>query len=165
MCAWRGHTVLTVVAIGGWRKEKQGYMLERAMSLPLRHLKDHIHIIPISDYVYLGITFVSSWSLFNISLKPCPQCPGASLLATEINLPGLLPLMPRSTPLRGMSISGGLQNLMCGHDILPSNMDEAQPHYTHKCECDISPLPNYECLDVLMRSMYILNEEICLFKC
>ncbi|XP_062296863.1 leucine-rich repeat-containing protein 9 [Scomber scombrus] len=60
------------------------------------------------------------------------SCPGASLLATEINLPGLLPLMPRNTPLRGMSISGGLQNLMCGHDILPSNMDEAQPHYTHK---------------------------------
>nr|XP_033499540.1 leucine-rich repeat-containing protein 9 [Epinephelus lanceolatus] len=58
--------------------------------------------------------------------------PGASLPATEINLPGLLPLMPRNTPLRGMTISGGLQNFVHGHDILPGHMDEAQSHYTYK---------------------------------
>ncbi|XP_019132652.2 leucine-rich repeat-containing protein 9 isoform X2 [Larimichthys crocea] len=60
------------------------------------------------------------------------QCPGASLPPAEINLPGLLPLMPRQTPLRGMSITGALQNYMHGHDVLPSNTDEAQSHYTYK---------------------------------
>ncbi|XP_070836208.1 leucine-rich repeat-containing protein 9 isoform X2 [Chaetodon trifascialis] len=70
--------------------------------------------------------------LLSTDLSPCSQCPGASLPATEINLPGLLPLMPRHTALRGMSISGGLQSLMQGHDVLSSNMDEAQSHYTYK---------------------------------
>lgn len=51
--------------------------------------------------------------------------------------------MPRNTPLRGMSISGGLQNLIHGHDILPSNVDEAQSHYTYKRECDICPLEDH----------------------
>ncbi|XP_054470363.1 leucine-rich repeat-containing protein 9 [Anoplopoma fimbria] len=60
------------------------------------------------------------------------QHPGASLPTTEINLPGLLPHMPRNTPLRGMTISGGLQNFMHGHDILPSNVDESQSHFTYK---------------------------------
>ncbi|KAM7375862.1 hypothetical protein PAMP_005628 [Pampus punctatissimus] len=69
--------------------------------------------------------------LLSADASLCPQCPGSSLPATEINLPGLLPLMPRNTPLRGMSISG-VQNFMHGHDILPSNMDEAQLHYTYK---------------------------------
>ncbi|XP_028422571.1 leucine-rich repeat-containing protein 9 isoform X3 [Perca flavescens] len=64
--------------------------------------------------------------------SPCSQCPGSSLLTTEINLPGLLPLMPRNTPLRGMTMSGGLQNFLHGHDILPSSVDEAQSHYTYK---------------------------------
>ncbi|XP_044023700.1 leucine-rich repeat-containing protein 9 isoform X2 [Siniperca chuatsi] len=68
--------------------------------------------------------------LLSADPSPCYQCPGASLPTTEINLPGLLPLMPRNTPLRGMS--GGLQNFMHGHDILQSNMDEAQSHYTYK---------------------------------
>ncbi|XP_041810349.1 leucine-rich repeat-containing protein 9 [Chelmon rostratus] len=70
--------------------------------------------------------------LLSTDLSPCSQCPGASLPATEINLPGLLPLMPRHTALRGMSISGGLQNLMQAHDVLPTNVDEAQSHYTYK---------------------------------
>lgn len=117
------------------KKRETGLYVREGNGLVPKALKNHI--IRISDYVYWGITFLSSRSLFNISLKPCSQCPGASLPATEINLPGLLPLMPRNSPLRGMSISGGLQNLMHGHDIFPSNMDEAQPHYTYKCECDI----------------------------
>ncbi|XP_056283145.1 leucine-rich repeat-containing protein 9 isoform X3 [Pseudoliparis swirei] len=62
----------------------------------------------------------------------CSQCPGASLPTTEINLPELLPLVPRSTPLRGMTISGALQNFIHGHDVLPSNVDEAQSHHTCK---------------------------------
>lgn len=51
--------------------------------------------------------------------------------------------MPRHTALRGMSISGGLQNLMQAHDVLPTNVDEAQSHYTYKRECDISPFEDY----------------------
>ncbi|XP_035529277.1 leucine-rich repeat-containing protein 9 [Morone saxatilis] len=70
--------------------------------------------------------------LLSTDSSPCSQCPGALLPATEINLPGLLPLMPRHNPLRGMSMSGGLQNFMHGHDGLPSNVDEAQSHYTYK---------------------------------
>ncbi|XP_039994007.1 leucine-rich repeat-containing protein 9 isoform X3 [Xiphias gladius] len=63
---------------------------------------------------------------------PCSQCPGASFPTAEINLPGLLPVMPQNPPLKGMSISGGLQSFMHGHDILSSNMDEAQSHYTYR---------------------------------
>lgn len=44
--------------------------------------------------------------------------------------------MTRNIPLRGMSLSGGLQNFMHGHDILSSTMDEAQFH-TYRRECDI----------------------------
>lgn len=29
---------------------------------------------------------------------------------------------------------------MHGHDVLPSNADEAQAHYTYKRECDVSLL-------------------------
>ncbi|KAG7238506.1 hypothetical protein INR49_030779 [Caranx melampygus] len=64
--------------------------------------------------------------------SPCSQCSEASLPATEINLPGLLPLVPRNAPLRAMNISGGLQTFMHGHDILSSSMDDAQSHYTYK---------------------------------
>ncbi|XP_074516923.1 leucine-rich repeat-containing protein 9 isoform X1 [Sebastes fasciatus] len=70
--------------------------------------------------------------LFSVDPSLCSQCSGASLPTTEINLPGLLPLMPRNTPLRGMPISGGLQTFMHGHDILPSSMDEAQSLHTYK---------------------------------
>ncbi|XP_068615227.1 leucine-rich repeat-containing protein 9-like [Brachionichthys hirsutus] len=52
----------------------------------------------------------------------CPQCAAASLLPTEINLPGFLPLLPRYTPLRGISVAGGLQG----------NTDEAQSHHKDK---------------------------------
>ncbi|XP_026155221.1 leucine-rich repeat-containing protein 9 isoform X2 [Mastacembelus armatus] len=68
--------------------------------------------------------------LLNAAPSTCTQCPGASLSATEINIHGLLPIMPRYTPLRAISIAGGLHNLH-GHDILSSNMDEAQAHYTY----------------------------------
>ncbi|KAM3871256.1 leucine-rich repeat-containing protein 9 [Diretmus argenteus] len=58
-------------------------------------------------------------------------CPGASVPSMDINLPGLLPLVSRNTPLRGMGLAGGLQHFL-GHDILPCNMYEAQPHDTSK---------------------------------
>ncbi|XP_068436972.1 leucine-rich repeat-containing protein 9 isoform X2 [Clinocottus analis] len=70
--------------------------------------------------------------LINSDSSACSQYPGPSLPTTEINLPGLLPLMSRNTSLRGMTISAGLQNFMHGHDILSSNMEEAQFHYTYK---------------------------------
>ncbi|XP_026195346.1 leucine-rich repeat-containing protein 9 isoform X2 [Anabas testudineus] len=71
--------------------------------------------------------------LLHMDPSPCSQYSGTSLPTTEINLPGLLPLMTRNIPLRGMSLSGGLQNFMHGHDILSSTMDEAQFHtYSHK---------------------------------
>uniref|UniRef100_UPI0037E8E735 leucine-rich repeat-containing protein 9 n=1 Tax=Semicossyphus pulcher TaxID=241346 RepID=UPI0037E8E735 len=69
--------------------------------------------------------------LLSADPSPCSQCPGASLATTEINLPGLRPLMPRNTPLRAMGISGGLQSSIHRHDILTSNMDEPHYHYTH----------------------------------
>lgn len=55
--------------------------------------------------------------------------------------------MPRHTPLRGKSVSGGLQNIMHVQDILPCNVDEAQSHYTYKCEYDVSPLKEHLFLD------------------
>ncbi|AWP16505.1 putative leucine-rich repeat-containing protein 9-like [Scophthalmus maximus] len=70
--------------------------------------------------------------LFSDDSTLCYQCPGASPPTSEINLPGLFPLMPRNTPLKGMSISGGLQSFMHGHDFLSSSTDEAQSHYTYK---------------------------------
>ncbi|KAM9708384.1 leucine-rich repeat-containing protein 9 [Menidia menidia] len=52
------------------------------------------------------------------------QHPGASLPTTEVNLPGLLPVLPHNTTLRGMSISGGLQNSVHGHDTLPDKKNK-----------------------------------------
>lgn len=46
-----------------------------------------------------------------------------------------------------MSITGALQNYMHGHDVLPSNTDEAQSHYTYKRKYDISPLDDRSFLD------------------
>ncbi|XP_035023864.2 leucine-rich repeat-containing protein 9 isoform X1 [Hippoglossus stenolepis] len=61
-----------------------------------------------------------------------PSYPGASLPPAELNLPGLLPLVPRNPPLRAISISGGPQSVMYGHDIQSSNTDEAPSHQTYK---------------------------------
>ncbi|XP_059209989.1 leucine-rich repeat-containing protein 9 isoform X3 [Centropristis striata] len=88
--------------------------------------------LQVLDGVMVTLEEKTRAELLSADPSQCSQYPGASLPTTEINLPGLLPLMPRSTPLRGITISGGLQNFMHGHDILPSNMDEAQSHYTYK---------------------------------
>ncbi|XP_037343021.2 leucine-rich repeat-containing protein 9 [Pungitius pungitius] len=69
--------------------------------------------------------------LFSADPAAFSKCHGSSLPTTEINLPVLLPIKPRN-PLGGMSISGGLQNFMHGDDNLPSNVDEAQSHYTYQ---------------------------------
>lgn len=83
----------------------------------------------------LHVSFISSLPNTVFPWQPCSQCSGASLPATEINLPGLLPLMPRNAPLRAVNLSGGLQTFMhAGHDMLSSNMEEAQSHYIYKCE-------------------------------
>ncbi|MEQ2304648.1 hypothetical protein AMECASPLE_029300, partial [Ameca splendens] len=55
------------------------------------------------------------------------QHPGAHLPTGDIHLPGLLPLWPPSTTLRG--INGGLHNAMLGHDTPPSIADDN--HHTH----------------------------------
>ncbi|XP_008282448.1 leucine-rich repeat-containing protein 9 [Stegastes partitus] len=70
--------------------------------------------------------------LLSADPSTCSQHPGASLPTPEINLPGPLPFMPHNTTLRGMSIGGGLQNFMHGHDVLPSNVDEDQYTYKYK---------------------------------
>ncbi|KAF3701209.1 Leucine-rich repeat-containing protein 9 [Channa argus] len=70
--------------------------------------------------------------LLYVDSSPCSQYPGDSLPTGEIILPGLLPLVPRNTPLKVISISRGLQNFMHGHEILSRNMDDAQSHYTFK---------------------------------
>ncbi|XP_051237082.1 leucine-rich repeat-containing protein 9 isoform X1 [Dicentrarchus labrax] len=92
----------------------------------------HLSQLQVLDGVMVTLEERTRAELLSTDSSPCSQCPGASLPATEINLPGLLPLMPRHNPLRGMSMSGGLQNFMHGHDVLPSNVDEAQSHYTYK---------------------------------
>ncbi|XP_056250018.1 leucine-rich repeat-containing protein 9 isoform X2 [Seriola aureovittata] len=92
----------------------------------------HLSRLQVLDGVMVTLEERTRAELLSGDPSPCSQCPGASLPTTEINLPGLLPLMPRNTPLRGMSISGGLQTFMHGHDILSSNMDEAQSHYIYK---------------------------------
>lgn len=65
--------------------------------------------------------------------------------------------MPRTTPLRGMSLSGGLQTLMHGHVILPRNMDEVQPHYTFKCECDTCSFGNQGSLVEFIHRLVSIN--------
>ncbi|KAA8582195.1 hypothetical protein FQN60_008935 [Etheostoma spectabile] len=88
--------------------------------------------LQVLDGVMVTLEEKTKAELLTADLSQCSQCPGSSLPTTEINLPGLLPLMPRNTPLRGMTMSGGLQNFLPGHDILLSNVDEAQSHYTYK---------------------------------
>ncbi|XP_019725755.1 leucine-rich repeat-containing protein 9 [Hippocampus comes] len=55
----------------------------------------------------------------------CEECCAASAL--EANQPGLMTYMP----VKGMSMTG-LQSLIHGHDMLPSNKDEPQVQYTSK---------------------------------
>lgn len=70
-------------------------------------------------------------------LKLCSQCLGASLPTPDVILPGLLPLMPRHTPLKGKNVGMGLQNVMHGHDLLPYSNNETLFHRAHKSDYDI----------------------------
>uniref|UniRef100_A0A1A8V608 Leucine rich repeat containing 9 n=1 Tax=Nothobranchius furzeri TaxID=105023 RepID=A0A1A8V608_NOTFU len=45
------------------------------------------------------------------------QLYGASLPTTEMSLHGLLPVLPHTSTLRGITLSGGPQNFMHGHDF------------------------------------------------
>ncbi|KAM8915276.1 leucine-rich repeat-containing protein 9 isoform 2-T2 [Spinachia spinachia] len=88
--------------------------------------------LQVLDGVMVSLEERTRAELFSADPTAFSQCPGSSLPTTEISLPVLLPIMPRNPPLVGMSIIGGLQNLMHGHDNLPSNMDEAQSPYTYQ---------------------------------
>ncbi|XP_029982636.1 leucine-rich repeat-containing protein 9-like isoform X2 [Sphaeramia orbicularis] len=92
----------------------------------------HLSQLQVLDGVTITLEERTRAELRGADAPPCLQYHGAPLSTTEINLPGLLPLMPRNAPLRGLNVSGGLQHIMHGHDILQSNVDEAQPHYTYK---------------------------------
>lgn len=82
--------------------------------------------------------FVCIHYIFLLSLlKLCSQCLGASLPPPDVILPGLLPLMPRHTPLKGKNVGGGLQNMMHGHDILPYGNEEAHFQRTFKSDYGI----------------------------
>ncbi|XP_034077932.1 leucine-rich repeat-containing protein 9 isoform X1 [Gymnodraco acuticeps] len=88
--------------------------------------------LQVLDGVMVTLEEKTRAELLNAEPTPCAQYPGASLPTNEINLPGLLPLMPRNTAIRGMTISGGLQNFLPGPDILQINMDESQFTFKHK---------------------------------
>ncbi|XP_030574901.1 leucine-rich repeat-containing protein 9 isoform X2 [Archocentrus centrarchus] len=68
--------------------------------------------------------------LTNADPPPCSHHPEAPVSTSEINLPGLLPLMRHNTTLRVMSVSGGPQNVMHMHNFLQNNVDEDR--YTYK---------------------------------
>ncbi|XP_075874195.1 leucine-rich repeat-containing protein 9 isoform X2 [Nelusetta ayraudi] len=70
--------------------------------------------------------------LLNAESPLCSQCLGASLPTPDVILPGLLPLMPRHTPLKGKNVGMGLQNVMHGHDLLPYSNNETLFHRAHK---------------------------------
>ncbi|XP_068582596.1 leucine-rich repeat-containing protein 9 isoform X2 [Cebidichthys violaceus] len=88
--------------------------------------------LQVLDEVMVTLEERTRAELLSADPSTCSQCPGASLPTTVINLPGLLPLVPRNIALRGMTISGGLQSFMYGQDHPPSNVDEAQLHSTNK---------------------------------
>ncbi|KAJ7990764.1 hypothetical protein DPEC_G00290290 [Dallia pectoralis] len=56
------------------------------------------------------------------------QCPMASGSSMHMNLSGLLPLMPRSVPPGGISLSGGLQHYQSPDMIIPNHLDDALTH-------------------------------------
>ncbi|KAK2826054.1 hypothetical protein Q5P01_020268 [Channa striata] len=92
----------------------------------------HLSQLQVLDGVTITLEERTRAELFYVDSSACSQYPGASPPTSEIILPGPLPLLPRSTPLKGISVNGGLQNFMHAHDIVSSNMDEAQSHYTFK---------------------------------
>lgn len=70
------------------------------------------------------------------------QCLGAVVVPApgEVSVPGLLPLVPRATPLKGgLSLAGGpQQSFLQGHDaVLPCNLDDGQTRETSsRRECE-----------------------------
>ncbi|XP_034531605.1 leucine-rich repeat-containing protein 9 isoform X2 [Notolabrus celidotus] len=87
--------------------------------------------LQVLDGVMVTLEEKTRAELLSADPSPCPQCPGASLPAADINLPGLRPLLPRNPPLRAMGLSGGLQGSVHRHDILPSNAEEVQYQFTY----------------------------------
>ncbi|XP_041669217.1 leucine-rich repeat-containing protein 9 [Cheilinus undulatus] len=87
--------------------------------------------LQVLDGVVVTLEEKTRAELLSADPPPCSQYPGASLPSSEITLPGLRPLMPRNPPLRAVGLSGGLQSSIHRHDILQSNMEDAQYHYTY----------------------------------
>ncbi|XP_029349892.1 leucine-rich repeat-containing protein 9 [Echeneis naucrates] len=92
----------------------------------------HLSRLQVLDGLMVTLEERTRAELLSGDPSPCSQCSGPSLATTEINLPGLLPLMPRNNFLRGMSLNGGLQTFTHGHDLLSNSMDEAQTPYMYK---------------------------------
>ncbi|KAM9842946.1 leucine-rich repeat-containing protein 9 [Aulostomus maculatus] len=90
----------------------------------------HLPQLQVLDGVTVTLEERTRAELLSADGSQCTQCPGAFPPAGEINLPGVFPIMPHTAPLRGMNVSG-LQNFVHGHDNLPSNVDEAHPHYMY----------------------------------
>ncbi|XP_072222222.1 leucine-rich repeat-containing protein 9 [Leuresthes tenuis] len=84
----------------------------------------HLSQLQVLDGVTVTLEERTRAELLSADQSQSSQHPGASLPTTEINLPGLLPILPQNTTLRGMSVSGGLQNFMHGHDTFPGNSDK-----------------------------------------
>lgn len=92
----------------------------------------------ISSWSSLRFVFIhifSSCCCLSTLWQLCSQCLGASFPTPDAILPGLLPLMPRHSPLKGKTVGTGLQNIMHGHDLLPYSNNESQFHRTHKSDC------------------------------
>ncbi|XP_077946052.1 leucine-rich repeat-containing protein 9 isoform X1 [Gasterosteus aculeatus] len=83
-------------------------------------------VLRLSQLQVLDGVMVTLEETTRAELTAFSQSPGSSLPTTEISLPVRLPIIPRNPPLGGMNRSGSLYNLM------PSNVDEAQSHYTYQ---------------------------------
>lgn len=96
-----------------------------ALNRSCLHVMLHIGSV-LENYVHFPYSLL-------VFLKPYSHHPGALLPTSEVNLTGLL--VPHNPTLRVMSVSGGPQNVMHGHNVLQNNIDE--DHYTYKCEYNI----------------------------
>ncbi|XP_060938945.1 leucine-rich repeat-containing protein 9 [Limanda limanda] len=92
----------------------------------------HLSQLQVLDGVMVTLEERTRAELLSCDPSLCSQYPGALLPPTELNLPGLLPLVPRHSSLRGISISGGPQTITLGQDIQTNNTDEALSLQTNK---------------------------------
>lgn len=101
--------------------------LQNSLILRILRISSIFLMLPFVCIHFVFLLLFSQWKL-------CSQCLGASFPTPEVILPGLLPLMPRHTPLKGKHIGMGLQNITHGPDLLPYSNTETQFHRTHKSD-------------------------------